>query len=92
MERRFIRERRCEGIQRARPTVCIGGRPRIDRAKVKAMNAEGHGPAAIARAVILGCRPTESYKKAVSQMGIILMSAAALPSFSADGQATSLGS
>src|SRR5919107_6127142 len=54
MERRFIKDRQREGIQKAKAEgVYCGGKPRIDRAKVKAMDAEGFGAAAISRAV--GC-------------------------------------
>src|SRR3954452_3986958 len=54
MERRFIKERQREGIERAKGEgVYRGGKRRVDRAKVMAMDAAGHGPAAIAKA--LGC-------------------------------------
>ena len=46
------RERQAEGIARAKSAgVYTGGKPRIDRGKVQDLRAEGHGPAAIARAL-----------------------------------------
>ena len=61
MERRFIKERQREGIQRAKAEgVYRGGKRRVDRAKVKAMDAAGHGPAAIASAV--GCSRMQVYR------------------------------
>ena len=61
MERRFIKERQREGIQRAKADgVYRGGKPRIDRAKVVVMNAAGDGPAAIANA--LGCSRMQVYR------------------------------
>jgi DNA invertase Pin-like site-specific DNA recombinase len=52
MERRFIKERQRECIERAKAEgVYAGGKRRLDREPVKAMHAEGSGPAAIARAV-----------------------------------------
>ncbi|SCY34614.1 recombinase family protein [Microvirga guangxiensis] len=54
MERRFIKERQRDGIEKAKAEgVYKGGKRRLDHAKVKAMHSEGHGPAAIAKA--LGC-------------------------------------
>ncbi len=54
MERRFIKERQREGIDRAKAEgVYRGGQPRLDRSLIAALHAEGHGPAAIAKAV--GC-------------------------------------
>ena len=45
MERRFIRERQREGIERAKADgVYRGGKRRLDREKVQSMNAAGVGP------------------------------------------------
>lgn len=61
MERRFILERQREGIQAAKAKgVYKGGTRRLDREKVLAMKADGHGPAAIARA--LGCSRMQVYR------------------------------
>ncbi|WP_018261196.1 recombinase family protein [Methylobacterium sp. WSM2598] len=50
MERRFIKERQREGIEEAKAKgVYKGGTRRTDRAAVRAMHAEGKGPAEIAR-------------------------------------------
>ena len=44
------RERQMEGIARAkREGVYRGGKPRLDRERIRELKAEGHGPAAIAR-------------------------------------------
>src|ERR1700710_795762 len=54
MERRFIKERQREGIQRAKAAgVYLGGKRRLDRERIKTLHAAGNGPATIARAV--GC-------------------------------------
>jgi DNA invertase Pin-like site-specific DNA recombinase len=61
MERRFIKERQREGIQKAKADgVYRGGRVRIDYAEVRAMEAAGHGPSAIAQA--LGCSRMQVYR------------------------------
>jgi DNA invertase Pin-like site-specific DNA recombinase len=61
MERRFIKERQREGIERAKTEgIYKGGTRRIDRAKVLAMHAAGVGPAAIAKAV--GCSRMQIYR------------------------------
>src|SRR5215204_5512879 len=50
MERRFIKERQKDGMERAKAEgVYRGGKRRLDHEKVKAMHAAGQGPAAIAR-------------------------------------------
>ncbi len=60
MERRFINRQR-EGIQRAkREGVYRGGKRRLDRDAVKAMDVAGHGPAAIAKA--MGCSRMQVYR------------------------------
>lgn len=61
MERRFIKERQREGIERAKAEgVYRGGLRRIDRDKIRIMASEGSGPAAIARAV--GCSRMQVYR------------------------------
>jgi DNA invertase Pin-like site-specific DNA recombinase len=61
MERRFIKDRQREGIERARADgVYRGGKRRVCRDTVTAMNAAGHGPAAIAKAV--GCSRMQVYR------------------------------
>src|SRR5215207_4498778 len=52
MERRFIKDRQREGIQKAKADgVYRGGKRRISYEKVNAMHTAGHGPAAIAKAL-----------------------------------------
>src|SRR5215218_7330381 len=61
MERRFIKERQREGIERAKAEgVYRGGKSRVDRANVMTMAAAGYGPAAIANAV--GCSRMQVYR------------------------------
>jgi len=61
MERRFIKERQREGIERAKAEgVYAGGKRRLDRDRIRALHAEGRGPAAIARAV--GCSRMQVYR------------------------------
>lgn len=61
MERRFIKERQREGIERAKVEgVYRGGQPRLDRKRIVALHAEGLGPAAIAKAV--GCSRMQIYR------------------------------
>lgn len=61
MERRFIKERQREGIERAKGEgVYAGGKRRLDRGQIKALHAAGSGPAAIARAV--GCSRMQVYR------------------------------
>ncbi len=61
MERRFIKERQRDGIEKAKAEGAYqGGKRRLDRAEVKALSAVGHGPAAIARA--LGCSRMQVYR------------------------------
>ncbi len=51
MERRFIKERQRDGIEKAKEArVYKGGTRRVDREAVKAMSAEGKGPSEIAKA------------------------------------------
>lgn len=61
MERRFIRERQREGIERAKAAgIYTGGKRRLDHNHIRALHAEGTGPAAIARAV--GCSRMQVYR------------------------------
>lgn len=61
MERRFIKERQREGIERAKGEgLYRGGKRRLDREAVNAMDGAGHGPAAIAKA--LGCSRMQIYR------------------------------
>src|SRR5215210_3117338 len=61
MERRFIKERQREGIERAKADgIYQGGNRRLNRAKVKALHARGEGPAAIAKA--LKCSRMQVYR------------------------------
>ena len=61
MERRFIKERQRDGIERAKADgVYQGGKRRLDRKKINAMRAKGIGAAAIATA--LGCSRMQVYR------------------------------
>lgn len=61
LERRFIKERQREGIDRAKAEgVYRGGKRRIDRKKLFAMANAGHGVAAIAKS--LGCSRMHVYR------------------------------
>src|SRR5215210_5793477 len=61
MERRFIKERQREGIQRAKSDGrYLGGKPRIDAAKVRELAADGMRPSAIAAAI--GCSRMQVYR------------------------------
>jgi len=61
MERRFIKERQRDGIDRAKAAgVYKGGKARIDQAEVRRLKADGLGPAAIARQV--GCSRMQVYR------------------------------
>src|SRR3954449_11318809 len=61
MERRFIKERQREGIERAKAEgIYHGGKRRLDRAKIKSLAAAGSRPAAIAKA--LGCSRMQVYR------------------------------
>ena len=52
MERRFIKERQREGIERAKGEgVYAGGKRRLDRERIRVLHHKGDGPAAIARAL-----------------------------------------
>jgi DNA invertase Pin-like site-specific DNA recombinase len=61
MERRFIKERQREGIERAKSAgVYLGGKRRLDRAQIRALHAEGVGPTTIARTI--GCSRMHVYR------------------------------
>lgn len=61
MERRFLRERQREGIERAKAKgVYKGGKQRLDRERIIALHNEGAGPAAIARSI--GCSRMQVYR------------------------------
>src|SRR3954452_17202208 len=61
MERRFIKDRQRDGIERAKGKGTYrGGKRRLDRDAVLAMDAAGHGPAAIAKA--LECSRMQIYR------------------------------
>ncbi|MDB5542321.1 MAG: Resolvase domain [Devosia sp.] len=61
MERRFIKERQRDGIDRAKAAgIYQGGRSRIDRSEVRRLRAAGLGPAAIARQ--MGCSRMQVYR------------------------------
>ena len=61
MERRFIKERQREGIDRAKAEGAYqGGKQRLDREQIKAMKVSGIGPASIAKA--LGCSRMQVYR------------------------------
>src|ERR1700712_3973624 len=52
MERRFIKERQREGIERAKAEgVYAGGKRRLDRDRIRVLREAGAGPASIARVV-----------------------------------------
>ncbi len=60
MERRFIKERQREGIERAKASGTYrGGKRRLDRERIKAMLRAGLAPAAIATE--LGCSRMQIY-------------------------------
>jgi len=61
MERRFIKERQREGIERAKANGAYrGGKRRLDRDQILALHKAGSGPAVIARAV--GCSRMHVYR------------------------------
>ena len=52
MERRFIKERQRDGIEKAKAGgVYRGGRPRLDRQEIKKLATAGHTPSTIAQEV-----------------------------------------
>jgi DNA invertase Pin-like site-specific DNA recombinase len=61
MERRFIKERQREGIDRAKDEgVYKGGKRRIDRTQIVALSESGLGATAIAKAI--GCSRMQVYR------------------------------
>lgn len=61
MERRFIKERQREGIERAKAAgVYRGGKRRIDHERVRQLHHDGLGPGAIAKTV--GCSRMQVYR------------------------------
>ncbi len=61
MERRFIKERQREGIERAKGEgIYVGGKRRLDRDRIKTLHVDGNGPAAIAKT--LGCSRMQVYR------------------------------
>jgi DNA invertase Pin-like site-specific DNA recombinase len=61
MERRFIKERQREGIERAKAEgAYAGGKRRLDRERIRTLHGAGSGPGAIARAV--GCSRMQVYR------------------------------
>lgn len=61
MERRFIKERQRDGIEKAKANgVYRGGSQRIDRSKVLQLQTEGLGPNAIAK--LIGCSRMQVYR------------------------------
>jgi DNA invertase Pin-like site-specific DNA recombinase len=61
MERRFIKERQRDGIERAKGEgIYAGGKCRLDRERIKALHGARAGPAAIARE--LGCSQMQVYR------------------------------
>ena len=61
MERRFIKERQRDGIDKAKASGgYLGGKRRVDRERVRKLSAEGQGPTEIAKA--LGCSRMQVYR------------------------------
>lgn len=61
MERRFIRERQRDGIEKAKSEgMYRGGKRRLDRQKILTLHKQGQGPAAIARTI--GCSRMQVYR------------------------------
>ncbi|MGB3025826.1 recombinase family protein [Paradevosia shaoguanensis] len=61
MERRFIKERQREGIQRAKERgIYKGGAARLDHDQIRKLKADGLGPSEIARAI--GCSRMQVYR------------------------------
>lgn len=61
MERRFIKERQRDGIEKAKAEGGYnGGKRRIDHAKVLVLHEAGHGPSVIAKAI--GCSRMQVYR------------------------------
>ena len=66
MERRFIKERQREGIERAKANgIYKGGKRRIDREAVLKMHRDGHKPSEIAAS--LNCSRMQVYRILANQ-------------------------
>ncbi|WP_421475896.1 recombinase family protein [Agrobacterium tumefaciens] len=66
MERRFIKERQRDGIERAKANgIYQGGRKRVDHIRVKQLIASGHSPTETANAV--GCSRMQVYRILATQ-------------------------
>ncbi len=61
MERRFIKERQRDGIEKAKTEGTYrGGKRRLDRGQILSLKADGYGPAAIAKMV--NCSRMQVYR------------------------------
>src|SRR5829696_6653626 len=61
MERRFIKERQREGIEKAKAGgIYGGGKRRLDRSQIEELHRAGHGPTAIAK--VVGCSRMQVYR------------------------------
>jgi len=61
MERRFIKERQREGIQRAKERgIYKGGAARLDHDQIRKLKADGLGPSEISR--LVGCSRMQVYR------------------------------
>ncbi len=61
MERRFIKERQRDGIEKAKAEGTYrGGKRRLDHGKILSLHRQGIGPAAIAKAI--GCSRMQVYR------------------------------
>jgi len=61
MERRFIKERQREGIERAKSAGTYrGGTPRLDHDRIKRLRSDGASPSEIAK--IVGCSRMQIYR------------------------------
>jgi DNA invertase Pin-like site-specific DNA recombinase len=61
MERRFIKERQRDGIEKAKiEGTYRGGKRRLDRHKILSLHLQGNGPTAIAK--VIGCSRMQVYR------------------------------
>ncbi|BCG98103.1 recombinase [Mesorhizobium sp. 131-2-5] len=68
MERRFIKERQREGIEKAKASgVYLGGKRRVDRGSIASLRAEGLSPTEIAKRV--GCSRMQVYRVLAASTG-----------------------
>jgi DNA invertase Pin-like site-specific DNA recombinase len=71
MERRFIKERQREGIEKAKAEGTYrGGKRRLDHDKILRLHRQGHGPAAISKAI--GCSRMQIYRILADSSSLIL--------------------